>query len=65
MLFYLVGSDFTYSGGSKASGSFSSSKKIIKNERTDEETKEVLENLLRDDVSNYMSKSCTVMFKIC
>ncbi|XP_045211717.2 DNA-directed RNA polymerase III subunit RPC4-like [Mercenaria mercenaria] len=42
------GGDYTYSGGGRG-GSSSSPKKSVKRERTDEETKEVLDHLLRDD----------------
>lgn len=43
------GGDYAYSGGGRGSSSSSSPKKSVKRERTDEETKEVLDNLLRDD----------------
>lgn len=43
------GGDYAYSGGGRGGSSSSSPKKSVKRERTDEETKEVLDNLLRDD----------------
>lgn len=46
----IVGGDYTYSGGGRAGSSSSSPKKSIKREKTDEETKEVLDHVLRDDV---------------
>lgn len=49
-ILHLAGSDYSYAGGVRGAGT-SSPKKTIKKERTDEETKEVLEHLLRDDVS--------------
>lgn len=48
----ILGGDYSYSGGGRGGSSSSSPKKSVKRERTDEETKEVLDHLLRDDVSN-------------
>lgn len=56
MVKHFPGSEYSYSGGVRAGGT-SSPKKTVKKERTDEETKEVLEQLLRDDVCIHCTDS--------
>ena len=52
------GGDYSYGGASRASTTSSSPRKGFKKERTDAETKEVLDHLLRDDVSGLDNLLC-------